>query len=130
MTITVNDGKATPVAHVFSLDRDQQGNSPALFVNRATTDGPISWETIESLARVASKNGDAHLTRHVLNRPFIGTKDGAPYVVGRHKGFVTVTSDPTVSGEDNLADTYAMLANWLANAAVKAAGKKLQPLDA
>lgn len=128
MSISVNDGKATPVAHVFGQDREQNGNTPGLFVNRATTDGPMSWETIESQSKVAQKSSDSHLSRFVLTRPFIGTKDGAPYVIGKHKVFVTITSDQAVSGEDAIADSTALMANWLANATIKTAVKKLQPL--
>lgn len=127
MSISINDGKAAPVAHVFSQDREQQGSSPALFVNRANTDGPMSWETVESLTKLATKNGDEHVTRHVLKIPKIGTKDGAPYVIGHRKVFMTFASDQSVSSEDDLADAYALAANWLANASVKTAGKKLQP---
>lgn len=128
MSISIFDGKGTPVAHVFSQDREQQGNTPALFVNRAGTDGPMSWETIESHARLATKSSDEHVTRHVIRIPKMGTKDGAPYVIGNRKVFVTVTSDQSVSGEDDLADAYALAANWLSNATVRTAGKKLQPL--
>lgn len=127
MSISINDGKVTPAAHSFSQDREQQGNTPALFVNRATTAGPLSWETIESQAKLAQKSGDTHLTRHVLTRPFIGTRDGAPYVIGRHKVFVTITSDQAVSGEDDLNDTQVLTANWLSNTNVKTSGKKLAP---
>lgn len=127
MSISINDGKATPVAHVFSQDREQQGATPALFVNRANTDGPMSWETIESHTRLATKSSDEHVTRHVLKIPKIGTKDGAPYVIGYRKVFVTVASDQSVSSEEDLADAYALASNWMANTAVKTAGKKLQP---
>lgn len=128
MTISINDGKSTPVAHVFSQDREQQGATPALFVNRAGTDGPMSWETIESHAKLAAKKTDEHVTRHVIRIPKVGTKDGAPYVVGWRKLFITAASEQSVSGEDDLADLYALGANWLAATAVKTAGKKLQPL--
>lgn len=128
MSISINDGKATPLAHVFGQDREQQGATPALFVNRANTNGPMSWETIESHTRLAAKNGDQHVTRHVLRIPKIGMKDGAPYVVGTTKVFLTVASDQAVSSEDDLADAFALMANWLSNATVKMTGKKLQPL--
>lgn len=128
MSISVNDGKTTPLAHVFSQDREQQGTTPALFVNRASTDGPMSWETVESHTKLAAKTGGEHVSRHVFKVPYIGTKDGAPYVIGNTKVFVTVASDQAVSSEANLADAYAVAANWLSNATVKTAGKKLQPL--
>lgn len=128
MSISINDGKATPVAHVFSQDREQQGATPALFVNRASTDGPIGWETIESHTRLATKSSDEHVQRHVFKIPKVGIKDGAPYVIGTTKVFLTVASANAVSGESDLNDAITLAANWLADATVKTAGKKLQPL--
>lgn len=128
MTISVNDGKATPQAHVFSQDREQNGQQPALFVNRTGTAGPMGWETMEESVALSKTAGGDHVRRTVLKIPKIGIKDGAPYVIGSVRYFLTRASSQGCSGEDDLADADAMAANWLSHAAVKPLSKKLAPI--
>lgn len=128
MTISINDGKVAPQAHVFSNDREQNGQQSALFVNRVGTAGPMGWETIEESVTLAKNTSGDHVRRTVLKIPVVGTKDGAPYVIGSVRYFLTRASNQAVSGEDILADADAMAANWLANATVKALSKKLAPV--
>jgi len=128
MTISVNDGKTTPQAHVFSQDREQNGSQSALFVNRVGTAGPMGWETIEESVTLAKNAGGDHVRRSVLKVPKIGIKDGAPYVIGSVRYFLTRASSQGCSSEDDLADADAIAANWLANATVKPLSKKLAPI--
>lgn len=53
MALSINDGKATPVAHVFTQDAQQNGADPAEYVNRSNVNGPSFWERIKVWATIA-----------------------------------------------------------------------------
>lgn len=128
MTISINDGKATPVAHVFSQDAQQNGADPAEFVNRSNPNGPSFWERVRGWVTLSAKASAPHVIKVKLTRPIPGTKDGNPAVLGKHEAILTLLIDPSVSAESDVLDTVAMIGNVPANATFKGQMKQFAPL--
>lgn len=119
MSISINDGKGTPQAHVFGQDAQQNGPDPAEFVNRANANGPSFWERITSVVTLGKTEKQRNVIKEKLHIPVAGTVDGNPAVLGNIDVVVTFLADQKVSSAANLADAVALTGNWLTNSAVK-----------
>lgn len=117
MTLSINDGKASPVAHVFSADQIQNGGDPTVFVNRANTNGPNFWERLLVLAKLAppSRPKQVHTVKCDLTMPIQGMVDGNPAVIGQVRGVLTVLADQSVATEANMKDCLVLIKNFLAD---------------
>lgn len=127
MTISINDGKATPVAHVFSQDRTQNGEIPAELVNRSNANGPSFWERAWSWVTLSAKATKPHVVKFKVTRPIAGTVDGNPAVLGKHDAILTLLIDQTVANESDVLDTFTMIGNLAANAVIKGQVKQFSP---
>lgn len=127
MSLSINDGKATPVAHVFTQDAQQNGMDPAVLVNRSNANGPSFWERILSWINLATKANKPHVAKFKLNRPIPGTVDGNPAVLGKHDAILTLLIDQAVSSESDVLDTVTLIANMAAHATIKGQIKQFAP---
>lgn len=135
MPLSINDGKGTPVAHVFTQDAQQNGADPSEFVNRSNPNGPNFWERLTGLVTAVARGvstrsgGRAHVYKLKLNRPIPGTDaSGNPIVRGTHEAILTLLIDPAVANESDILDTFVMVANLGDNATVRTQVKQLAPL--
>lgn len=126
---TVNDGKASPAAHVFSQDAQQNGSDPAEFVNRANTNGPTFWERVVSWVTLSKGKNQPHVLKLKLHRPIPGVDvNSNPIVKGRHEVILTLLIDPTVTTEADVLDSFVMIANLADLAWVRTQIKQFAPL--
>lgn len=131
MSISINDGQATPVAHVFEQTAAMNRDEPAEFMNRANTNGPSFWERFRQRVTLAKKPKQPHVTKLELYVPFPGTDTaGNPVVIGGHTWHLTGLIDQTVAQESRINDSLTMVGNLATNSIVKAVIKKLAPLNA
>lgn len=128
MSLSINDGKATPVAHVFTQDAQQNGADPALHVNRANANGPAYWETIASTVTLSKSDKQKNVVKAKIHLPKSGTVDGNPAVLGAIDVIVTVLADPKASTTADVTDALALTANYLGNATVKSQMASFAPL--
>lgn len=128
MSISINDGKSTPVAHVFTQDAQQNGQDPAEFVNRANANGPSFWERLRAWLTLAPKASMPHVVKVKLSRPIAGTVNGNPAVLGKHEAILTLLIDQSVANESDVLDTVALMANFLDNTTVRGQMKSFAPL--
>lgn len=130
MTLSINDGKGTPVAHVFTQDSVQNGLDPTLHVNRANTNGPSFWERASSLIKIGSKPGMKHVAKVKLTRPIAGVDAlSQPIVLGTHEAILTLLIDPKVSAEADILDTLVLMANLADDATFRSQVKSLAPIN-
>lgn len=120
MTLSINDGKGSPVAHVFSADQIQNGGDPTVFVNRANANGPNFWERLLILAKLAPANRPKqyHTVKSDLTMPIPGTVNGLPAVIGNVRVVMTVLADQSVATDANLKDALALQKNLLSDATI------------
>lgn len=130
MSISINDGKGVPVAHVFSQDAVQNGAVPAEFVNRANANGPSFWERMRGWVTLGQKASQPHVIKVKLDRPISGTLEGNPAVLGKHAAILTILVDQTVAAESDVLDTIALIANLADNATIRGQMKTFAPLVA
>lgn len=118
MALTINDGKATPVAHVFGVDQIQNGGDASVFVNRSNANGPNFWERLLILASLAPANRPKqyHTVKLDMNLPIQGTVDGSAAVIGKIRVVTTILADQNVATEANVKDAIALARNTLSNA--------------
>lgn len=129
MSLSINDGKATPVAHVFTQDAQQNGPDPAEFVNRSNANGPNFWERLRSWVTLALKASQPHVVKVKLSRPIPGVDvNGNPVVRGKHEAILTLLIDQSVSAESDVLDTVALMANLADNATFRSQVKTFAPL--
>lgn len=128
MSISINDGKGTPVAHVFSQDAQQNGQDPAEFVNRSNANGPSYWERLRGWMTLGAKASQPHVVKVKLSRPIAGTVEGNPAVLGKHEAILTLLIDQRVAAESDVLDTVVLMANLLDNATVRGQMKSFAPL--
>lgn len=130
MSLTINDGKATPVAHVFTQDSVQNGSTPTEHVNRSNTDGPSFWERVRSLVTLGKSANAKHVFKAKLTRPIPGVDaDGKPIVVDTHEMIITLLVGPKAAAESSILDTLAMGANLLDNSTFRTQVKSLAPVN-
>lgn len=127
MALSINDGKAAPVAHVFTQDAQQNGADPAEYVNRANVNGPSYWERIKHWVTLASRKNAKHVVKVKLTRPIAGTVLGNPAVLGVHDVILTMLIDQAVANESDILDSLVMVANLGDNATFRTQCKQLAP---
>lgn len=128
MTISINDGKATPVAHVFSQDAQQNGPDPSEFVNRSNANGPSFWERLRGWVTLATKASQPHVVKVKMTRPIPGTINGIPAVLGKHEAILTLLIDQSVAVDADVKDTVAMMSNLLADTTIRGQMGTFAPL--
>jgi hypothetical protein len=128
MPLSINDGKGTPQAHVFTQDAQQNGADPAEFVNRGNANGPSFWERLTSLVTLGKKASVPHVIKTTLTRPIAGTVNGNPAVLGYHKLHQTLLIDQAVATEADVLDSLVMMANLGDNATFRAQVKQFAPI--
>lgn len=128
MPLSINDGKGTPQAHVFTQDAQQNGTDPAEFVNRSNANGPNYWERLRTWATLALKASQPHVYKLKLTRPIAGTLNGNPAVLGKHEAILTLLIDQAVASESDVLDTLVMVANLADNTTVRAQIKGFAPM--
>lgn len=131
MTLSINDGKVAPVAHVFSADQIQNGGDPTVFVNRANANGPNFWERLLILAKLAPANRPKqfHTVKSDLNLPIQGTVDGSPAVIGQIRVVTTVMADQAVATEANMKDAITLNKNLWSDAVIAAQAATFAPAN-
>jgi hypothetical protein len=127
MSLSINDGKGAPVAHVFTQDAQQNGSDPAEYVNRSNANGPNFWERIKAWVTLGSRPTAKHVVKVKLTRPIPGTVGGNPAVLGVHDAILTLLIDPTVATESDILDTLVMVANLGDNSTFRTQVKQLAP---
>lgn len=126
---TIDDGKGTPAAHVFSQDAQQNGSDPAEFVNRSNTNGPSFWERLMGWATLSKGKNAPHVVKLKLQRPIAGVDvNSNPIVKGKHEAILTLLIDPTVTAEADVLDTAVMMANLVDLTWVRTQIKQFAPL--
>lgn len=121
--LTINDGQASPVAHVF--DPVTTTGKVAKWVNRA---GAFigAYETLVFEVREPTTKGAAYRVIGSLTRPITALVNGVTIVVRTNK----TNFDINFSQESTLAerkDDAAMIANLMANSAIKSAIQNVEP---
>lgn len=121
--ISINDGKSTPVAHVFEpLTTD---GKKAIFLNRAPGQ-PNAFERLElSVSEPKSPTG-AYRVVGSLTRPILATVDGVDTVVRTSR----VNFDINCSQSGSLAerkDDVALIANLFDDTSFRTAVQNLEP---
>jgi hypothetical protein len=127
MPIAIADGKGTPVTHTFTQDSEQQGDNPAVFVNRANVNGPSFWEKLLIRMKLGNKKTVPHLYKVELVRPIPGTVDGNPAVLGIHRMHLTLLADQAVASEADVLDSLVLVANLADNATFRGQFKQFAP---
>lgn len=127
MSLSINDGKGTPVAHVFTQDAQQNGADPAEYVNRANANGPSFWERIKVWATLGTRPTAKHVVKIKLSRPIAGTVNGNPAVLDTHDAILTLLVGPAAASESDILDTLVMVANLADNATFRTQVKQLAP---
>lgn len=127
MTITIKDGKGTPADHVFTQDAAQQGETPALYVNRSNVNGPNFWEKLFARVRIGTKKTVPHMYKVELVRPIPGVVNGNPAVLGTHHVHLTLLADQAVASESDVLDSLVMVANLGDNATFRSQVKQFAP---
>lgn len=127
MSLSINDGKGTPVAHIFTQDAQQNGIDPAVLVNRSNANGPSFWERISSWVTLAAKANKPHVVKFKMTRPIPGTLNGNPAVMGKHEAILTLLIDQAVGAESDVLDSVTLIANMAANATIKSQVKQFAP---
>jgi hypothetical protein len=130
MPLSINDGKGTPQAHVFTQDAQQNGADPAEFVNRANVNGPSFWERLTGLLAIAKpKTSKPHVYKLRLSRPIAGVDSNSqPIVVDTHEVILTLLIGQKAASEADILDSLVMLANLADNATVRTQVKQMAPL--
>lgn len=130
MSFTINDGAASPVAHVFNQEQAQQGrNIPAVFFDRSPALGPKSFLRIDALARFAQASNSADQTQfHLYAGHFTDPGDGVIQQTGTFDGWLNINTRGTASAEA-VRKLYGMiLVNAFANTTIRDATFKIAPL--
>lgn len=130
MSLSINDGKGTPAAHVFTQDSLQNGADPTEHVNRSNTNGPSFWERIRNVVGLAAKPGAKHVVKTRLIRPIAGVDvNGNPIVLDTHEVILTYLIGQKASGVADIKDTVAMVGNLAANATYVSQVSSLAPIN-
>lgn len=122
--ITINDGKATPVAVTFNPGPEvPEGRS---FEDR-TAGVSIGFRRLTVSTRFAKGNSTVNRSKLSLELPVTTTVNGVTSVAYTLRGAVELIL-PVQSTDAERKDVYAFLQNALANALVKGALRDLDPI--
>jgi hypothetical protein len=121
--ITVLDGQATPVGHVFTPQTTN--GSKATWVNRAG--GALNaYEKLDiEIVQPKSATG-AYRMIGSMTRPILGVVNGVSTVIKQEKLDFTLNFAPTSTSAER-KDDITMLAALLSNATVKGAAENVEP---
>jgi len=122
-TITVNDGKTTPVAHAFApVTTDGQ---IAKFANRSATI-PQGFETLQIEVAAPKSNGAAYRTSVSMTTPIVAAVDGQDQVVRQDKSDCVLYFAQTSTVQER-KDLLAMLKNLFADTSFISSVSNLEP---
>lgn len=121
--LTINDGAATPVAHTFSVVSTD--GKKAQWADR-TSNTIIGNRTITDEVRVPNGTGTAYRRLIGFSTPTEALVDGTYKVVRVGSAQVIFNFAPDSTNQERV-DQLAYVANYLANASVKAAVPALEP---
>lgn len=123
-SISINDGKATPVAHVFSPVTTNGQKSQ--LANRASSVLPLgNEELVLELSKPGTADGAYRLTG-TIRQPTVATVDGLEVVDHESKAnFALNFSQKSTSAERK--DLCALVSNLFAHATVKTMAENLEP---
>lgn len=122
-SITINDGAATPVPHVF--DPVTTNGSKARWANRAA--GLLNASEVLEIEVVQGKSPTAaYRMIGSLTRPILGTVEGVEQVVRQEKMDFTLNFAPTSTSQDR-KDDVTLLKNLFSNATFIAAAQNAEP---
>jgi hypothetical protein len=122
--LSVNDGKATPVAHVFSPVTTD--GVKAKFANRSAST-PAGYEKLELELREPKSGAGAYRLIGKVTRPIMQTVNGVDTVVRTS----TINFDinfPQSSSAGDRKDDLAIVRNILAHANVVTMAENLEPI--
>lgn len=123
-SITIHDGAATPVAHVFSPQTTT--GSKATLLNR-TASIPRGFESLNLELVKPAQPTAAYRIIGSITLPTVGPVDGQDQVIRQNKLDFTLnlSQDSTLQDRKN---AVALLANLLDNATVRTMVENLEPL--
>lgn len=123
--ITINDGKTTPAAHVFSPVRTDGSN--AKLANRAASI-PQGFEGMELNVRdVGSSKTAAYRVFGSLTLPTVGPVDGTDAVLRSSKVDFAFNFSQLSTAQER-KDLLALVSNLFAHATVKTVVENIEPL--
>lgn len=123
--IALTDGQATPVVHTFTPQEGQNGDKPALWLNKAAGATLKLWERLENFVSLGKAGGQHRATwRLILPRTYM---EGSVEKVGNLKLFITVQADEQVGSDANLHDILVMGRDLIDEAVTTASHEDLIP---
>lgn len=123
-SISINDAKATPVAHVF--DPVTTNGSAGRLANRAASI-PSGFETLTlELREPASVNG-AYRLLGKMSFPTVAAVDGTDKVVRNDSATIEVNFSQQSTAQDR-KDRVKLISNLFAHATIVAMAEKVEPL--
>lgn len=121
--ISINDGAATPVAHVFSPVTTN--GSTAKWANRVAAI-PNAYERLQIQLLEPTSPTAAYRMIGSLTRPILGTVDGVQVVVRQEKVDFTLNFSQT-SSEQEREDDVTLIKNLFSDSTFMTAATKLEP---
>lgn len=121
--ISINDGAATPVAHVFSPVTTN--GSTAKWANRVAAI-PNAYERLQIQLLEPTSPTAAYRMIGSLTRPILGTVDGVQVVVRQEKVDFTLNFSQT-SSEQERKDDVTLIKNLFSDSTFMTAATKLEP---
>lgn len=120
--ISINDGKATPIAHVFAVETSQNGTSPATWYNRIATTIANGWESLSCLVRRSPKGSNgANLVEYVIELPTVELVAGVNTITRTQKVKISFYLSPlglTAERKDLRTLAYNLLGNSTVQASI------------
>jgi len=121
--ISINDGAATPLAHLFSAETTN-GRLASWNNEAAATLAGRERITVEVVKPSSLSGAYRHSTTMLL--PVLATVDGVQKVVRFIKADVTIHASQESTEQEKL-DACVLLSNFYASVPVKTSVKKMQP---
>lgn len=121
--LSINDGQSTPVAHSFAPVTTD--GSLAKWADRSPTI-PSGFRTISYEVAPPSGSRITHKLQAGFNNPSVATVNSVDQVVRNSSAQVTLNIHPDATLQER-KDLLAYVANFFANATVKASVENLEP---
>lgn len=109
--VSINDGKAVPVAHVFVPQSGQLGSQPAVWYNKIASFSSLAWERLTGLVKLAPKPKGDHQMSIQIHQPKVVIVDGQEVLRGTISSYQTIVCPAELATEENLKDIKALAAN-------------------
>lgn len=113
-SITINDGKATPVAHIFTAKSAQASNQPALWKNDAASI-QSGKESLTILVKEGKGAASSHVWEALLKMPVIATVNTVDTVIRTSQILIRSNFAPTSTLAER-KDARTLAINLLSNA--------------